>query len=255
MKSIRSVFNFLMAALLVASPLTFASQKTKAPEADVKVIFFDVNETLLDLHPLQKTVGDALGGRPDLLSIWFSTMLHYSLVETSINQYHDFGQIGAAALIMVAQSNGLTITQDQAKKAIAPITSLPAHPDVRTGLEMLKNKGYKLVALTNSSRSTVEKQLKNAGLYDLFDEYLSGEAVHSYKPNLKVYDWAMQKIGVSGMESLLVAAHGWDVAGAKEAGMKTAFVARTGQAIYPLAKSPDYIVNDLVELSNLLPKR
>lgn len=255
MKGFRSGFNLLMAALLALSPLAFASQKTEASEADVKVIFFDVNETLLDLHLLQKSVGDALGGRPDLLSIWFSTMLHYSLVETSINQYHDFGQIGAAALIMVAQSNGLTITQDQAKEAIAPITKLPAHPDVREGLEALKNKGYKLVALTNSSRPAVEKQLKNAGLYDLFDEYLSGEAVHSYKPNLKVYNWAMQKIGVSSRETLLVAAHGWDVAGAKQAGMNTAFVARAGQAIYPLAKTPDYTVNDIIELSKILPGR
>lgn len=255
MKGFRSGFNLLMAALLALSPLAFASQKTEASEADVKVIFFDVNETLLDLHLLQKSVGDALGGRPDLLSIWFSTMLHYSLVETSINQYHDFGQIGAAALIMVAQSNGLTITQDQAKEAIAPITKLPAQPDVREGLEALKNKGYKLVALTNSSRPAVEKQLKNAGLYDLFDEYLSGEAVHSYKPNLKVYNWAMQKIGVSSRETLLVAAHGWDVAGAKQAGMNTAFVARAGQAIYPLAKTPDYTVNDIIELSKILPGR
>lgn len=86
-------------------------------------------------------------------------------------------------------------------------------------------------------------------------EYLSGEAVHSYKPNLKVYNWAMQKIGVSSRETLLVAAHGWDVAGAKQAGMNTAFVARAGQAIYPLAKTPDYTVNDIIELSKILPAR
>lgn len=47
-----------------------------------KVIIFDVNETLLDLAPLKKSVGQALGGREDLLPLWFSTMLHYSLVET-----------------------------------------------------------------------------------------------------------------------------------------------------------------------------
>ena len=38
-----------------------------------KVILFDVNETLLDLKGLQASVGKALGGREDLLPLWFST--------------------------------------------------------------------------------------------------------------------------------------------------------------------------------------
>ena len=47
-----------------------------------KVIIFDVNETLLDLAPLRISVGQALEGHEEFLSLWFSTMLHYSLVET-----------------------------------------------------------------------------------------------------------------------------------------------------------------------------
>ena len=47
-----------------------------------KVLIFDVNETLLDLTSMRSSVGEALGGREDLLPLWFSTMLHYSLVST-----------------------------------------------------------------------------------------------------------------------------------------------------------------------------
>lgn len=50
----------------------------------------------------------------------------------------------------------------------------------------------------------------------------------------------------------MVAAHGWDVAGAKAAGLQTAFVARPAKAIYPLATKPDYIVKDLAELVEVL---
>ena len=50
----------------------------------------------------------------------------------------------------------------------------------------------------------------------------------------------------------MVAAHGWDIAGAKAAGMQAAFIARPNKAIYPLAIEPDYIVKDLVELSQKL---
>jgi len=45
-----------------------------------KVIFFDVNGTLLDLAPLKSSVGAALGGREDLLPLWLTALLHYSLV-------------------------------------------------------------------------------------------------------------------------------------------------------------------------------
>ena len=61
-----------------------------------KVIFFDVNETLLDLTPVKKSVGEALGGRPELAPLWFTTLLQYSLVATVADRYLDFGEVGAA---------------------------------------------------------------------------------------------------------------------------------------------------------------
>jgi len=38
-------------------------------------ILFDVNETLLDLTPVKEGVGKALGGRPELATLWFTTLL------------------------------------------------------------------------------------------------------------------------------------------------------------------------------------
>ena len=100
------------------------------------VIIFDVNETLLDLAPLKESVGKALGGREDLLPLWFSTMLHYSLVETLTGEYHSFGEIGTAALMMVAETKSIELAYDEAKEAIVtPLRSLPPHPDVVNGLK------------------------------------------------------------------------------------------------------------------------
>ncbi len=61
--------------------------------AKPKLILFDVNETLLDLTALKESVGKALGGRPELLPLWFTTMLQYSLVTTVADRYSDFGDI------------------------------------------------------------------------------------------------------------------------------------------------------------------
>ena len=61
-----------------------------------KVILFDVNETLLDLTPVKERVGKALGGRPELVQLWFTTLLQYSLATTVADKNFDFAEIGAA---------------------------------------------------------------------------------------------------------------------------------------------------------------
>ncbi|MBU2913700.1 haloacid dehalogenase type II [Reichenbachiella agariperforans] len=205
-----------------------------------KVLFFDVNETLLDLTAMRESVGKALGGRRDLLPLWFTTMLQYSLVTTVGRQYNDFGVIGAAALQMVAANHDIKISEDQAKKAIlGPIRSLPAHPEVKAALQQLKDAGYKLVSFTNSSNKGVATQFENAGLTEFFEERLSVEDIGKFKPHTDAYDWAARKMGVQPHECLLVAAHGWDIAGALWANWRGAFISRPGAQLYPLAPNPE----------------
>ena len=161
--------TILGAAGATIPAMGFANKKE--PKTDrPKVLFFDVNETLLDLTAMKDSVAKALNGRNDLLPLWFTTMLQYSLVSTVANQYNDFAIIGAAALQMVAANNGITLTHEEAKKSIVdPIRSLPAHPEVASSLQRLKDAGYTLVSSTNSSNKGVETQFKNAGLTKYFD--------------------------------------------------------------------------------------
>ncbi|MBC6986847.1 haloacid dehalogenase type II [Alteromonas sp. BZK5] len=227
-----------------------SARELRAP----KVIFFDVNETLLDLTAMRSSVGEALGGRDDLLPLWFSTMLHHSLVDSTTGRFHTFGEIGVVSLLMVAEIEGIELTKAQAKTAIVtPLRSLPPHPDVRDGLQALKNKGYKLVSLTNSSNQGVYTQFKNADLLSYFDERLSVEDINLYKPDTRTYEWAIEKMGIAAEDAMLVAAHGWDIAGAKQAGWQAAFIARPGKVLYPLAIAPDTVVSGLDELVSQLP--
>lgn len=224
-------------------------KKTMRP----KVLFFDVNETLLDLTAMKTSVGKALGDRSDLLPLWFTTMLQYSLVTTVGSQYNDFGVIGSAALQMVAANNNIVLTESEAKDAIlTPIRSLPAHPEVKEALKQLRDAGYKLVSFTNSSNIGVETQFKNAGLLDYFDERLSIEDVGKFKPHTDAYNWAARKMKVQPNECLLVAAHGWDIAGALWANWRAAFISRPGAQLYPLAPSPEFNERDLKQMAKKL---
>jgi len=53
-------------------------------------------------------------------------------------------------------------------------------------------------------------------------------------------------LGINNGDMLMVAAHGWDIAGALAAGMQAGFIERKGQSLYPLAPPPQYTGDDLV---------
>jgi 2-haloacid dehalogenase len=218
-----------------------------------KVLFFDVNETLLDLTSMKTSVGNVLNGKEELLPLWFTTMLQYSLVTTVTNQYQDFGKIGVAALLMVAKNNSISLTEAQAKEAIiSSLLSLPPHPEVVASLSDLKEAGFKIVSLTNSSNFGVNKQFENAKLDTFFDYRLSVEDIGKYKPHLDTYAWAARKMNITPSESMLIAAHGWDIAGALAAGWRAAFVDRPGQALFPLVEKPEIVEPNLSKITKKL---
>lgn len=218
-----------------------------------KVLFFDVNETLLDLTYLKEEVGEVLEGRKDLVTLWFATLLQYSLVTTASGQYEHFAHIGAATLQMVAANNNIIISQDKARTTIVnSLQSLPVHPEVKTALAQLKKDGYKLVSFTNSSNEGVKKQFESAGLTSYFDERLSIEDVGKFKPFSETYAWAARKMEVKPEECMLIAAHGWDVAGALWGGWRAAFISRPGQQLFPLAPQTEIIASDLKKVADIL---
>ena len=216
-----------------------------------KVLLFDVNETLVDIAPLKAKVGEALLD-PHAADLWFATMLQYSLATTVSGQYFAFPDIGAAVLRMLGKRSDVTIGQDDAKQLLSGMKSLPAHRDVEPGLRRLRDAGFRLATLTNSSQEGVKAQMESAGLSGFFERQLSVESVGKFKPHADVYAWAAREMKVQASECMLVAAHGWDVAGAGWAGMQTAFIARAGQHKFPLAPEPDVDAADFAALADAL---
>ena len=219
--------------------------------APPKVLLFDVNETLLDITSLKRSVAAILQD-PHAADLWFATMLQYSLVMTVSGQHAAFPDIGAAALQMLARDRAIALSDTQAKAALSSMRSLPPHPDVIPALERLYAGGWRMAVLTNSSQAGVKVQLEHAGLERFFERQLSVESVGKFKPHTDVYLWAAQEMKVEPSDCMLVAAHGWDVAGAKWAGLQSAFIGRQGQQKFPLGPVPDIDVPDLAVLASAL---
>jgi len=213
---------------------------TMQPLSPPRVLLFDVNETLLDLAPLRACLAQALEGREALLPLWFTTLLHQSLVLTVAGRYRGFGEIAVAALQAVARDHGIDLATAAAREAVAPMRQLPAHADAAPAL------------LTNSSADLLAAQLDHAGLAGLFDRQLSVDAVQRFKPHPEVYRWAAQEVGADIGETLMTAAHGWDVAGAMWAGARAVMVCRGGRQPLALAEAPETCVADFTELADYL---
>jgi 2-haloacid dehalogenase len=215
------------------------------------VIVFDVNETLLDMAPLKTNI-NTLFIEPQAFRIWFGMVLHYSLVENCTDQYHDFSTIAETVLKMTAASLNKTVSDEDMKKALSAIKSLKAYPDVEKGLTLLKENGFRLATLTNSPENALKEQLINSNLTDHFEQALSINAIEKYKPLAETYLWAAKKLGVKPEEIIMIAAHGWDLAGATNAGLATGFIAREGQSLYTLSKKPDFQASDILEMAEKL---
>lgn len=215
------------------------------------VILFDVNETLLDMTPLKKKINRLLGSSKGF-RIWFGMLLQYSLVENCTNQYHDFSTIADATLNMAATALKKTIDEKGKKAALATMKELTAYPDVEKGLKLLKQNGFRLATLTNSTESVLQVQLANAKLTGYFEKMLSVDSIKKYKPALETYAWAAEQLLVNAADIIMVAAHGWDIAGACQAGLQTAFIERKGQSQYPLSAKADFISKDILEAATAI---
>jgi 2-haloacid dehalogenase len=132
---------------------------------------------------------------------------------------------------------------------------LPAWPDSVAGLARLAER-YVLAAVSNGGFALLTNLIKAAKLP--FDCVISAELARHYKPDPEVYLTVARLLDVAAGEVLMVAAHVWDLAGARAAGLRTAFVER------PREKGPhaaadragdfdaDLVASDFVELATKL---
>jgi 2-haloacid dehalogenase len=214
------------------------------------VLAFDVNETLLDLRALDQPFAAAFGDaamRPQ----WFALMLQVAFVGGLTGSYVDFTTAQRSALAMLAKRQNVILSPEQADAIVDGMRALPPHPEVRDAMARLRGR-FRLVALTNSPKDVAEAQMRTSGLFELLEAVCSADEVRALKPAPAPYRMVAERAGVPIGDVRLVAAHGWDIAGALAAGCRAAFVARPGATLYPHGPQPDVTAPDLTGIADAL---
>ncbi|MGN7200792.1 haloacid dehalogenase type II [Arthrobacter sp. SAFR-044] len=216
------------------------------------VIVFDVNETLSDMAPLAEAFAQT-GAPRELAKLWFATLLRDGFALTASGDNKAFAAIGAEALRTLLAAEGISGDLDAAvERIMTAMQNLSLHPDVPGGVSALAAAGHRLVTLTNGASANTDRLLVAAGIRDKFELLLSVEDAPAWKPAKAAYEYAAASAGVDPSGMLLVAVHPWDIHGAAKAGLRTAWINRTGARYPSYFQAPDIVIPALTGLPAVL---
>ncbi|KAJ4350015.1 uncharacterized protein N0V89_008636 [Didymosphaeria variabile] len=111
-------------------------------------------------------------------------------------------------------------------KAIRAFHNQKAWPDVAAALQALRSAGLETFVHANGSTRLQLDIVASSGLNPEFNMLFSSELLGLYMPAPEAYHKALRLIDAQPHEVVKVAAHAWDLRGAKELGIKTVYVRR-----------------------------
>ena len=218
------------------------------PTPTTSVIVFDVNETLSDMSPMGARFSE-VGAPAEMAKLWFATLLRDGFALAASAGNGSFAAIGANVLRELLGGVELNRDLDGAVDHIMNgMAGLELHPDVPDGVRALTVAGFRLITLSNGSAQIAEKLFGAAGIPEEFEALLSVQDAPAWKPARASYDYAAAACGTDPAEMLLVAVHPWDIHGAARAGMRTAWLNRSGGSYPEHFQAPDVTVTTLTGL-------
>ena len=193
----------------------------------LKAFAFDAYGTLFDVFSVGALCEQSFPHRGVMVAqLWRAKQLQYSLLRSLMGRHRNFWQLTEDGLVYACKSLGLELTPDRRQQLMDAYLTLDTFPDVRPGLETLKQQGLGLAILSNGEPDMLRAAAQHAGILPLLDEVVSAEEVGTFKPSPRVYELASTRMSLAADEIGFVSANSWDIAGAGSAGLMTFWVQR-----------------------------
>ncbi|HEY5831968.1 MAG: haloacid dehalogenase type II [Hyphomicrobiaceae bacterium] len=218
----------------------------------VSACVFDAYGTIFDFASAAARCSDVLGDKAAAVTtLWRDKQLQYTWLRSLQGRHSDFWQVTGDALDFTLETLGLAEAgvRDRLMGLYRALDCFPEVPDV---LRRLKDAGFVTAILSNGSPSMLADVVAAAKLDGLLDHVWSVEEVGVFKTHPRVYQLAVDRLGVAPGAISFQSSNAWDAHAASAFGMRVVWCNRYGQRRERLPGAPDREVRSLAELPALL---
>ena len=224
---------------------------------DIQTITLDLDDTLWEIHPVIKRAEERLyawlgENYPRITQMYEPTDLRevrLQVIEEFADQSHDLTFLRKTVLGRVGVSAGYaTDFTDAAFEVFDEVRNdVELFAEVIPTLELLRQH-FTVIAVTNGNAN-----LEAIGIDHLFSDSVTAAMAGAAKPARQVFEMAVRAGGASAEQTLHVGDHPlYDVDGARNAGLRTAWVNRNSGVWPDELDNPDIEVLHVGELPALL---
>ena len=220
--------------------------------SDIGACVFDAYGTLFDVHSAVARGGGALGQKAQAVSdLWRQKQLEYTWLRSLMGAHADFWQVTEEALAFALAAHEAEDPALQARLMELYLT-LDAYDDVPDCLGRLREGGKATAILSNGSPPMLEAAVTSAGIAGLLDHCLSIESVGIYKPDRRVYQFAVDRLAVPPERIAFISTNAWDASGAAHFGFRVAWMNRFNKQPDRLPGTLSAVIHSLADLPPLL---
>ena len=223
----------------------------------IRTITIDLDDTLWPVGPVIRRAEARLfawlGEHYPRITAMFSPEairdVRNEVITEHADRIHDLSFLRRTVLgkISEAAGYGTNMVDDAFAIFNQERNNVDIYPDVLPALSTL-GRSYTLIAVTNGNAN-----LATIGLRDMFDDVVSAATAGAAKPARRIFDVAVRAGGAAPHETLHVGDHPeHDVDGARQAGLRSVWVNRNGDAWPDELPEPDEVVEDIGHLARLL---
>lgn len=211
---------------------------------EINLIIFDLDGTLID-------------STEDIAAAVNFTLKKLGLEEKSQSEIRSY--IGWGVEDMMRKSLGknhreflnksISILENYYRKQ--GISKAVLYPNTKETLEHFKNK--KKAIVSNRKHEFINLILKHVNIFNYFEYIVGGDDIDCLKPSSCPLDKAMGKFNIKKDKAIIVGDMGIDIEAGKNAGILTCGVTYgIGKKEDIVKAKPDFIINDLLELKNII---
>ena len=144
------------------------------------------------------------------------------------------------------------INKNMRKELLNLYKELSPYPEVKKCLDVLKSKKIRIAILSNGTPDLLKGLVESNNIQSYFDNIFSVEDVKIYKPDLKVYEMPIKKYNCKPENICFLSSNTWDISGGGVFGYNAVWVNRFNKIFDKLGYNPQYIINNLNQLLELV---